>query len=112
MSLGADGKVRFYRECALEQQLAGGIEAPQPGVEVTGTETTVTPVEGGMLYSVVLPQSMILPLELKENAFFRFALIINDNDGKNRVQTLTNLSGKGETPYSDPHRWRECLLTR
>ena len=112
LSLGADGKVRFYRECAPEQQLAGGIEAPQPGVEVTGTETTVTPVEGGMLYSVVLPQSMILPLELKENAFFRFALIINDNDGKNRVQTLTNLSGKGETPYSDPHRWRECLLTR
>ncbi len=112
LSLGKDGKVRFYRECAPEQQLAGGIEAPLPGEEVTGTETSVIPVEGGFLYSVVLPQSMILPLELKENVFFRFALIVNDSDGKSRVQTLTNLSGKGETPYSDPHRWRECLLIR
>ena len=112
LSLGKDGKVRFYRECAPEQQLAGGIEAPLPGVEVTGTGTTVTPVEGGMLYSVVLPQSMLLPLELKENAFFRFGLIVNDSDGKNRVQTLTNLPGSGGTPYSDPHRWRECLLSR
>lgn len=107
-----NGKVRFYREQAPEQQLAGGIEAPLSAEEVTGTKTSITPVDGGILYSVVLPQSMILPLELKENCFFRFGLIVNDGNGKSRRQILTNIPGQGGTPYSDPHKWRECLLTR
>ncbi len=107
-----NGRIRFYRERAPEQQLAGGIEAPLSEEEVTGTATTIVPVEGGLLYTVVLPQSMVLPLALRENSFFRFALIVNDSDGKNRIQTLTNLPGRDGTPYTDPHRWRETLLIR
>ena len=55
---------------------------------------------------------MVLPLALRESSFFRFALIVNDSDGKNRIQTLTNLPGRDGTPYTDPHRWRETLLIR
>ena len=64
---------------------------------------------GGMIYEAAFPARQILPMMLKPNATFGFALLINHNNGDYRDCGLS-LTPAGTQPYQNPGLYPTMIL--
>ena len=106
------GKLRVFRSATPEQQIAGGLDAPQPNMLEPRIKAKYIPLSKGYACELVFPKTMVAPLMLQNDYFFRFGLLVNDNDGKGRKLGLSNTYSPGAEPYSHPEQWQGILLVK
>ena len=84
-----------------EANRATGMDADiQTAIKHDGSKT---------FYEIHIPAKCLPAVKFEKGASFGFSMMVNDNDGKGRKQSLT-LAPKGTEPYQHPYFFRTMIL--
>ena len=103
---------RMYRFRSVESQLGLATQAPPDNTFADDIPCRFENLGGVLTYRTFIPAKYLLPIKLRKNCAFGFALCVNNSDQPRK------LNGKGLTLTSDgggcynlPHVWPVAVLT-
>jgi cellulose/xylan binding protein with CBM9 domain/carbohydrate binding protein with CBM4/9 domain len=105
-----DDSLTIYRRIAPEQQIAGGLLAPQPQTIATQVKGAFKRTTGGYIYEVAFPKTVLAPMQFKSGTSVGFSLFVNDVDQQQWKGSLT-LTPPGTGGHMNPHLYPVMLLT-